>query len=256
MLFTYKQWLEAVAVGNSVANATMFPPNDNDNNDDDDDEGWDWDNVDKTFGMSIQKWLDTSPDAQKMKGAVLGKVFSRQPEFSDVEIYGDDDSEHELSPQGMAEVRVSWRLPVDDLEQPIINTMRKSDLWRALRVQPNQLWQTLDKGDLANYVLYLFNMSLSGMNHGIVQQYQGTFDQKYFTDKSAWEKDKLTLQKYAAFKSYEMKSEIEDHVRNYVLGMSSKSDVKLNPRRVTPRGQIYQNNYWGEIIGQWYYTIS
>lgn len=230
------------------------PPNDNDGFDDDgnndDDEQWQWDNL-KRFDLPLMQWANTSPFAIKIKNAIFTKIFKQKPEIEVKEYHPnyDDDNEYEseLAPSGTVILSVQWKLPEEEIEEALFNTLRsnQSDLWKPLQVPPNELWTTLDKGDVFHYVFYHINSAILGSNVQYSNQYYdknrpdgSKFDPEYFSLQKAWEKDKATFEKYTKFVVYEKQTELEKHAKDFFT-----FDVKLEKYKESFRALVWHETY-------------
>jgi len=257
----FLDWLkkEAVAtttgsgIGNNIGN-------DDDDGDDDDDAEWSFDECDRRFGKDIQIWIDESPTGKKIKGSILNIIFSSKYELLDPQIYEMDDRER-IPDEGTVEIRVSWKHPKDDISPKLLNTLRRSDIWKVFKIQPNQLWNVLDKGQLFQYINFIFDLSLSGMNRTIAGQFHTPNQSRakqYLAATSNWIKDKLTIGKYAGFKAHELvnSKELEPHIKDYMSMFTNKAielDLMQEPRT---RGQVYGSDYVGEATIIYRYLLS
>lgn len=228
-------------------------PNDNDgfNNDgnNDDDEQWEWDNL-KRFDSALIEWANKSPFAIKIKNAIFTEIFKQQPALDIKEYLPDDESneyEFEFAPTGHIVLSAEWKLPKESIEDRLAVTLKmsKSDLWRPLEVQPNEIWSTLDKGDVFDYVFFHLNNAMLGQNVQYSNQYydpsrpEGSrFDPQYFALQRNWEKDKATFEKYTKFVLFEKSQELEQFAKEYF-----PFEVELEKQKESVRALLWQDNY-------------
>lgn len=226
----------------------------NDNNDgfddggnNDDDEFWEWDKL-KRFDQGLMTWTNTSDFARKIKTSIINLVFKQQPEIDFKEyIPYDEENEFEFSPSGEITMSVEWKYPEDNLEERLYNTLRssQSDLWKPLGIRPNEVWNTLDKGDLFEYVWYHLKSSILGQN----VEYSNTmyhpekpdgqrFDQQYFGMQKKWEEDKPTFEKYTKYVLFERAKEFEEKAREFI-----PFDVELEKIKESVKALVWQNNF-------------
>lgn len=226
-------------VGNNIIN------NNNDNNEgDDDEENWHWDNL-KKYDNNLINWASNDPFAKRIKNAIIELVFKNEPSMDIPEILGDEENETEFASSGEVLLKIEWKMPVESIEDRLLETLRKSTVWKPLEIQPNELWNTLDKGDVFEYIYYHLKMSIIGHNSNIYDQHHHPerpnwqrLDQEYFTKQKDWQKDKQTLEKYARFMIYQQNEKLERFVQNYF-----PFDVSLQKLRENVRALVWEENF-------------
>lgn len=269
MDFNFREWFEATTLQTNVGGVGTLPPQeDDDDGNDDDDKEWSWENVQTKYGQAIQQWVDTSPCAKKIKGAIIRRLFSQEPHMGDIDIFSE--KEEDTSPQSDVEMSVEWSYPEEDIESRLFNTLRNAstcDLWKAFKIQPKDMWSLLDKGHIFNYIHYVFNLALSGLTTQIQKLPDKVMPAGQWLDKqSQWAKDKLTIGKYAIFQTKEMMEKFEKHVEEYVLDMYNfharerkrpeAKGVNLSlSRPPQSNGQTYNHHYWARVRLQWDYSV-
>lgn len=220
---TFKQWLyEQVATKSFIGNNIINNDNNDDGGDDDGDDNWSWDKLNR-FDNKLIDWCANDPFAKKIKNKIIELIFKKQPEIDVKEYYGDDDTEHEFSSSGTIVLNVEWKMPVDDISDSLFVTLRKSTVWKPLEIQPNELWNTLDKGDIFEYIYYHIKSAILGRNVAIYNQHYHAerpnyqrLDPEYFSKHNEWRKDKQTLEKYTRFILYQKKDELLKFVEDYL----------------------------------------
>lgn len=248
---TFQKFLEAMA---TIDKETIKSGggggiiDDNDSGDGgDDDEEWQWDKLSR-FDKPLMDWANTSPFAKKIKNKIFDTIFKVKPEIDLKEHLPDDESnEFDFSPNGEIVISVEWKLPVDTIEDRIPATLKMagSDLWKPLGIQPNELWHTLDKGDLIDYVWYHLKASLIGQNIEYTTKYYHPdkpdgkkFDDKYFGLQRKWEEDKPTFEKYTKYVLFEMANEIDEKAKEFI-----PFDVTIEKTRERVKALIWNDNF-------------
>lgn len=248
-MITFKEFLENIqeqVVTKSTSDIGITNNNDGDGGDDgdDDEEGWDWDNL-KKYDSALIQWASNDPFAKRIKNAILERIFNEEPELDVAEYFGDDDNEHDFSPSGEITLKIEWKMPVDSIEDALLVTLRKSTVWKPLGIQPNQLWNVLDKGDVFEYVYYHIRSSIVGHNPEIYEKHHRPekpewqrLDPIYFTKQKDWLKDKQTIEKYAKFMLYQKDEELKKYVQEYL-----PFDVDLQKVKESVRGLVWEDNF-------------
>lgn len=238
-----KSLQEQVATGSSVGNNNIINNNDDDG-DNDDDENWQWDKLQR-FDAALVDWAHNDPLAKRINNRLFEMIFQTTPQAEVKEYYGDDENEHEFSPTGELMLSVQWKMPVDSIEDSLFNTLRNSTLWRPLQIQPNQLWNTLDKGDLFDYVFYHIKSAMLGQSVNISNQYYHPekpdgqrFDNEYFPQQKAWQKDKQTFEKYTKFVLYQKQEELKQKAAEYL-----PFEANLQKTRESVRALVWEDNF-------------
>jgi len=243
-----------------------------DNDDNGDDSEWNWDNINKRYGQALLTWANASPYGKKIKTAILNIVFSQQPQIGDPDIFGYEDvGEDKISAEGEATIRVEWKYPEEQIEQKVFNTLRdarKGDLWKVFKIQPNQLWSFLDKGEVFEYVFYVIKSSIVGQSPQLYQQHYNQnapegqrFSPDYWAKADEWKKDKATLAKHAAFKAHELQPQLEQQVKEmvedyYSYGRQQREETEmrfLGQKHVS--GLVWKEHFVASVDLQWEYRF-
>jgi hypothetical protein len=241
----FYQYLEQVAT-KSFVDDDIINNNGNDNNDDDDgdDEEWEWEKL-KKYDNKLISWTTNDPYAKKIKNAILEIIFKKNPKLEIKEYFGDDDNEFDFSPTGEVLLNVEWKVPIDEIEDKLFHTLRNSTVWKPLEIQPNQLWNTLDKGDVFDYIYYHLKLSLLGINKKISDAHYhpnnksgSKFDDEYFSKHKDWNEEKLNLEKYSKFIIYTKQKEFEKYVKDFF-----PFKVDLEKTKENTRSLIWQENF-------------
>lgn len=236
---------EQIATKSYIGNNNIINNNNEDGGDDDEnDKSWEWDQL-KRFDNDLINWTANDPFAKRIKNAIIELVFKNEPEIDVKEYFGDDENEFDFSPTGTIVLGVEWKMPVDSIEDSLLATLRKSTIWRALKIQPNELWGTLDKGDLFEYIYYHIRMSVIGHNPSLYDQHYHAerpewqrLDNDYFKKSSDWQKDKQTLEKYAKFMIYQKDEQLKQYVKNYL-----PFEVNVTKTRENVRALVWEENF-------------
>lgn len=207
-------------IGNNIINNNNN--NNDDEGDDNDDEGWQWDQLNH-FDNDLTNWTANDPFAKRIKNKIIELVFKEEPKLEIKEYYGDDDNEYDFSPTGTIVLSVEWKLPFDSIEDSLLATLRKSTVWKPLKIQPNELWSTLDKGDIFDYIYWHIRSSILGHNTVLYNQHYHPerpewqrVDQEYYSKQNQWNKDKQTLEKYTKFMIYQKQEQLKKFVEDYL----------------------------------------
>jgi len=264
----FKKWFEAVATQIRTGGIDISPPDDEDDEGDDDEE-WNWNNVEQKFGAAIQSWVDVSPCSQKVKSAILKRIFSTKPKLGDPDVWSEQ--ENEIPPKGYVQMQIEWQYPVEKIESPLFNTLRNAstcDLWKAFKIEPKELWSLLDKGQVFDYVFYVLKLSLSGLAaQHFVEPVKSLPAHLNLRKQEEWGRDKLTISKYAAFELRSMEEKLGKYIEDYVLDMynfharerrkveAKGIEVRLD-KRDQIQGQIYKENFWARARLSWDYSVA
>ena len=219
---------------------------DDDGDGDDDDEEWKWNKLSR-FDKQLTEWCNTSPFARKIKNKIFEMIFKIKPEIDFKEHLPDEEvDEFSFAPTGEIVISVEWKLPVDTIDERIHSTLKMtgSDLWKPLGVKPNELWHTLDKGDVSEYVWYHIKSSMLGHNVEYDKHYHPDmpdgekFDPEYFPLQRNWEKDKPTFEKYTKYMLHDMAKELEEKALDFI---PFESTIEKTRERV--KALIWNDNF-------------
>jgi hypothetical protein len=263
-MITFKEFLENMATQTQKptlkAGGGGIDDNDSNYGDDGDDEDWEWDKLAR-FDKQLIEWTNTSPFSRKIKNKILEMIFKTKPEIDFKEYLPDDESdESDFAPNGEIVISVDWKFPEQTIEDKMPATLRMgdSDLWKPLGIKPEELWHTLDKGDLAEYVWYHLKASIIGQNieydakHYHPDKPEGQkFDPQYFGLQSKWKEDKPTLEKYTKFTLYEMAGEIENKAMEFI---PFETTIKKTRERV--QALVWQKHFKASAYITYRYTKS
>jgi hypothetical protein len=231
----FKFWLETVSVTPSVGNYSgIGTGNNDDDGDDNDDESWSFDNIRKKYEQQIQKWSDESPCAKKIKGKLLEILF-KNPSYEDMDLFTSHETSGEPDPEGELDQALSFH-DGRDFKQSVADIVKnptKCDLWKYLKVQPNEIWNIMDKGDMEILVYHILYMAISGVNVHLLNQPRSGYGSagQYLGQNAAWGQDKLTIDKYGRFVAKQYENDVKKHVQEELAGYArgvNPEDIDLN----------------------------
>lgn len=251
----FRKWFETAV---DVGAPPMEPPVGDDDDDDDDD--WDWEKVERVFGHKITNWLQTSPTAQYIKGKILEQLFNTKPRIKELDVWEADEITGRIPPTGRVSLHVGWDIPEDYFETSLLNFVRgpKSDLWKYMDVDPRQMWNLLDQGDVFDYIYYKVVLAISGVSQIQVDKTQKGWGAEWYRRHQEWLKDKLTIDKYARFVTeQDWMKKFESRVKREIHPEDPKR-VQLTLAQDTTRygGQTYQGKLMADVFLTWHYQIA
>jgi hypothetical protein len=228
-MITFKEFLESMATkaGTPTLKSGGGGIDDIDTGDGgggDDDGEWEWDKLSR-FDRQLTEWCNTSPFARKIKNKIFEMIFKTKPEIDLKEHLPDEEvDDPSFAPTGEIVISVEWKLPVETIDERIHATLKMSgsDLWKPLGVRPDELWHTLDKGDMSDYVWYHIKASMLGQNVEYYKHYHPErpdgkkLDPEYFPLQRGWEKDKPTFDKYTKYMLHEMAKDLEEKALEFI----------------------------------------
>lgn len=235
----FYEYLEQLAT-KSFVDDNIINNNNNDGDDDGDGDGdddeYEWDKLSR-YDDKLIDWVHNDPYAKKINNAILELIFKKGPYLEIKDYFGDDDNEINFSSSGEVILEASWRMPVDSIEDKLYHTLRSGTVWKAFNIQPNELWNFIDKGDVFEYIYYHIKMSLLGINKKISDKHYN-FDQEYFLKHKDWVSDKQTLEKYGKFMMYMNNDKFTKFVEDFF-----PFEVELEKTKESVRSLIYKENF-------------
>ena len=214
---------EMVATSHGSNVLPPLPPDE----DYDGDSGWDWEDLESRYAHAVGKWLDTSADARRIQGQLLEMIFSVRPKIS-FKVNGEGVGGKRRIPKlGWAAYMIHWEYDTERLSAALEPILRRSDLFKAFGLDHSQAWNLTDRGDVARWMFQKFGMSLSGSptgRYGIEQLQQGV---PHHVAMKKYLEGKLTAGRYAAFKTWELSSKLEDDIRKRLEQFFPGQEVEL-----------------------------
>lgn len=149
----FKEWLESMALMTPSTDKGGFdddPPEEDDGGDDGD--GWNWERMDR-YRWQLLSWCRDS-DAVKKITALVGDMASRQKPTK-VE-YMVNRSQYP-PPRYFIQLRYLFDIPLEDhpLEAMIKKILERSDVYRPLKIDQDQLYRLLENDEVVGYIIYI-----------------------------------------------------------------------------------------------------
>jgi hypothetical protein len=246
---TFIEWLEAVAVQNQQRLSTGNGGgdaynNDNDDGGDDDDDfesgPWGWKKM-ESLNLALHDWAKKSPAIQQI-GQIVSKMLFEQPPFKEyVRVFPNH-----------VQLEVEWELKMDEwseFDNQIEAVLKRSDLYEPLGITQDKLWDTVDRGAVYDYMLYVIIMALTGRQNSRLSYLDN--QASYYT----WQ----YLKKNWTEKEQKIKKHIQEFHDENNLG---QIEIQLQPGGRAfdkPMGisQSRNNTLWGKgVVSIAYTTVS
>jgi hypothetical protein len=141
-----------------------LPPVDEDDDSDDDGGEWsDWSWLNQTFGAKLRKWIESSPVVGKIAEIIYERTFSGEPR---VILQGFFKRTNQPPWSGQFWTNFIWDYPEDfgRVYGEVLALFRRSDLYKVFDKQPNELWETLNKGDVSEWVFQEVMFGITGQH--------------------------------------------------------------------------------------------
>lgn len=157
---SYWEWLESSAMLDQERETGIgnggddFVNNDDGGDDDDYEDGpWGWKKM-TCLNPKLHEWAKSSKYTQQIGQIFTQYLFEQPPTKEFCRVF-----------PAHVQVEIEWIFNMEEwseFDNQIETVLKKSDLYKPLRIRQEDLWNVVDKGAVYDYMLYVLIMALTG----------------------------------------------------------------------------------------------